>query len=236
MSDRLTSAQFHFSTEHPDEFMRAPTLHVGDVRSAISRAKFFGGAKPGAIYALDQESINVDPDLELTDEEANMADKMFLMHHGLQVPRSVEDSISSDMDARSRANAARGFQALRQNRAVQYANDSEGGMSLVVPSPSFNTRVLNRGSGLTTGQALTTSLRSSGTIGRSREHALDQLVSTASGDIKPVPTEPDPSERGPAAERFTDPRPSPTLPIDWANIDVSDRTRRTNRLRYGGTQ
>ena len=158
----LNSALFHFTTETPDEFMRAPTVHVGDLEAAVGRADSQGDL--GYIYALSPDNVVVD-ETQVRDGEANVADKEFLESRGLRATPLVGSSaIRNELFRPERAEAA--VKALSENRAVPYLNAVEGGtQSLVVPSPQMNTHILNGGQPLTRGQiAMTLHRRALGKV------------------------------------------------------------------------
>lgn len=236
-SDKLSNALFHFSVDDPNEFMRAPTLHAGTAGSAVARGTYKSGFGNGAIYALSKQNLEID-DLELDDDVANLADAMFLQSRDFPISRSIMDSIGglhwrSHINPRQRAQAARGYQSLTENRGFTYHNSQEGGLSVVMPSPQFNTHILNSGRPLTPGQALTTSYRE---LRKSREdmdwhdfetgevpspeedredfiHKLETKDANTSRLQSVLPR-----------KEFVKPATQQSLPMDWSGVNPSKRS------------
>lgn len=245
--EKLSNALFHFSTADPNEFMRSPTLHAGTASSAVMRGSAQSGAT-GGIYALSKQNLEID-DLELDDDVANLADMIFLRSKDFPVSRSVKDSVfggSKDdirdtlklYDQRERTRAMRGYQSLVNNRGFTYHNNQEGGLSVVLPSPQFNTHILNNGLPLTKGQALTTSYRElrkdrenmdwedfeTGEVPspeEDREDFIHQLETVDANTARQTWDGPG----GPLPRKeFRTPQPQQRLPMDWSNVNPSDKT------------
>ena len=245
--ERLSNALFHFSLGDPNEFMRSPTLHAGTAGSAVMRGSGQSGAT-GGIYALSKQNLDID-DLGLDDDVANLADMIFLRSRNFPVSRSVKDSVfggtKDDIgdtlklySQRERTQAMRGYQSLVNNRAFTYHNNQEGGLSVVMPSPQFNTHILNNGLPLTKGQAVTTSYRE---LRKGREN-----MDWGDFDDEDVPSPKEDRESfirdlntidvntarqtwdGPGGplprKEFRTPQRQPSLPMDWSNVNPSDKT------------
>jgi len=240
-SEKLSEALFHFSYKDPNEFMRAPTLHTGTATAAMER----GSANThvdGGIYALSKHNLNID-DLELEDHEANLADYMFLKSREFPVSSSVRASVGTGsvrrtFSQREMARAARGYQSLVNNRAFTYNNPLEGGVSILIPSPQFNTHLMNRGLPLTQGQAATTAYRQE-RRDRHNESPWDydegELISDKDGreyfvaDLRANnintarQTWDGPGGKLPE-KRFRTPQKQPSLPMDWSSVEPSEYT------------
>lgn len=239
--EKLSDALFHFSYKDPNDFMRAPTLHTGTATAAMERGSV-NSHVDGGIYALSKQNLNID-DLMLEDPEANLADYMFLKSRGFPVSSSVRASIGSEKISRAftqqeMARAARGYQSLVNNRAFTYNNPLEGGVSVLIPSPQFNTHIMNRGLPLTQGQAATTAYRQE-RRDRHNEFPWDydegELISDKDGreyfvaDLRANnintarQTWDGPGGKLPE-KRFRTPQRQPTLPMDWSSVDPSEHT------------
>lgn len=212
----LNTTLFHFSREHPNEFMRAGTIHLGDAQGAIGRSANTNrrfSEPSGAVYALDTTHMNVDPDLMLTDAEANTAERLFLKSNRLPVPESNtavpgEDWEDEGVNFRSVYSAVR---ALRENRAVRYENDFEGGNSLLAPTPHINTHILEGGKAVSPRDLLDHSAaEGSSTLGSQTKH----LHSADMYDSETID------------KHLLQPRSNPSLPVDWSTIEKSEITKR----------
>ena len=144
---------FHGSTESPEEFLKAPFLHVGTGVQARQ-------ARTGAWVPEDKESafnkrdmpeeghykLKVSKHSEIhpevfSDTAANTAHKELLEQSKLEVPQSVMTSSwgMSDLDphpsfpenARNRSEVDRVKQALSENKIVQYHNENEGPSAII---------------------------------------------------------------------------------------------------------
>ena len=240
--ERLSNALFHFSVDDPNEFMRAPTIHAGTAGSAVMRGSAQSGAT-GGIYALSKQNLDID-DLGLDDDVANLADMIFLRSRNFPVSRSVKDSVFggtkddisdtlSLYSQRERTQAMRGYQSLVNNRGFTYHNSQEGGLSVVMPSPQFNTHILNNGRPITRGQALTTSYRElrksredmdwhdfeTGEVPSPEEDREDFIHKLETKDVNTA------SQNNVLPRKeFRTPTPQQSLPMDWSSVNPSKRS------------
>jgi len=206
---------FHFSREHPNNFMRSGTIHLGDATGAIGRSSDANRRRDrsGTVYALDASQLNIDPDLSLTDAEANTVDRKFLRSRGLPVPRTVDDTaIPSDEweseglrhDVMNKA-----FSALKENRAVRYENAIEGGSSLLAPTPHINMHILNGAKAVTEDELINHSVATGGT-----DYAPASFHSSDTHDPSTID------------KHLLQPRGNPSLPMDWSTMEKSEITKR----------
>lgn len=137
---------FHATNQSPEEFMKAPTLHVGNMSSAVERMNYMSNFRtsmrvaPYNMYALQpSQHMEVHPE-KLSDPIANLADYRYLKKRDYPVPHSISDSLpsKSDISYQDARQAIRGARALAQNKAIMYENDVEGGDSLIIPAPHHN--------------------------------------------------------------------------------------------------
>jgi hypothetical protein len=141
---------FHATNQPPEEFMKAPTIHVGEHAAALDRMGFMGKLRnkfesaPYDMYAIQpSEHMEVHPE-KLSDPIANAADYRYLRKRGYPVTQSIDDSLPdmkklSYKDARQVVGGAR---ALAQNKALMYENTVEGGESLIIPAPHHNAAIV----------------------------------------------------------------------------------------------
>lgn len=134
---------FHASRFPKEEFTAAPTIHVGDIGAAVSRESYMRGFisernAPWSIHAVKpSEHMEFHGEL-LGDDEANAAEARYLEKSNYPIPQSVQESMRPIEDYGSARSIVRAARALAANKAVQYENPVEGGISAIIPSPHFN--------------------------------------------------------------------------------------------------
>jgi hypothetical protein len=204
--DVLSGALFHWTTAEPDEFMRAPSIHVGDIHAAVNRSTVGSGSQgAGYIYALSPEHVVTDPEV-FRDQEANWADITFLKDRNLVGSSSLSVATNKDgspvhgnVERHDRA-----AEALSNNRSIDYENAWEKGISKILVSPQFNTHLLNGGMPLT-------------------EDQIRDLVGTDDqSQTSNISAEP---RYGPVNPAFTTPKQQQVLPLDYSRVNPSERTK-----------
>lgn len=204
--DVLSGALFHWTTAEPDEFMRAPSIHVGDINAAVNRSTVGWGSKSaGYIYALSPEHVVTDPEV-FGDQEANWADITFLKDRNLvgsskiSVAQNKDGSpVHGNVERHDRA-----VEALSNNRSIDYENVWEKGISKILVSPQFNTHLLNGGMPLTDDQ-------------------IRDLVGT--DNLSPRATTNEEPRYGPVHPAFTTPKQQQVLPLDYSRVNPSETTK-----------
>jgi hypothetical protein len=212
---------FHASKAAPEEFMSAPTLHVGTLNSAVDRATNIDDWElenplpgmeddfsPQDIHKITiSEHMTAHPKI-LSDKEANIANVRYLKKAGHFVPGSLRDTakgFSQDITYQGARDIVSAAKSLGRNSVVAYRNESEdpGSISMIVPSPHFNARV-------------TGVLR-----GTDREEIQAGLKDfDPAKDIKKV--------RGPKK----DPHKQEVLPMDYSGLQESEISRMMKRLGF----
>jgi len=216
----LNTTLFHFSREHPNDFMRAPTIHLGDATGAAGRSadtnsfRVSRGEKPtGAVYALDSTHMNIDPDLTLTDKEVNTTERLFLKGQRLPVPPVTDASAVLAEDYETEGIRTRevygALKALRENRAVRYENSIEGGTSVLAPTAHMNTHILDGGRAVSPRDVLDHSDAEGGVV---PDRVRQGLHSDDMHDSDTIDT------------HLTQPRSNPSLPMNWSTLDQSEIT------------
>lgn len=129
---------FHGSVKEPDEFMKAPTIHVGTAEQAAHTVDNEWNEhwnsefdEPEYLYAEDVPGVHefqlsknakIHP-VTVPDDIANEANAHFLRERGYRVPMSVSSSRSFHGENHPLVKTA--LKALRQNKIVPYVNTWE---------------------------------------------------------------------------------------------------------------
>jgi hypothetical protein len=143
--------QFHASVEPPNEFLRAPLLHVGTEQAAEEISKFTPNRNEYVTHELAFSDHVQFHDDNLSDDLANEAHARFLEQKGMTPTKTVSDSRSTTPMSpmirgihESKLSAA--VEALGQNKVLRYINVAEdrGSTSHIVPAPHMNLRQMGQ--------------------------------------------------------------------------------------------